>query len=220
MAFVRFGILMIASINVFSACARPHTNGNNPNNAATAQLPASVIVPETTRHPYEAPEKTEIALKKSSDEAIPTSFVGNIPIAVATSLGKNSSSLEAAREAAKNKTYEYFSTGSEVSIQDIEIMRKFYNESANYYGSNVNIDKIIADKRQFVTRWSVRNYTIRDQSLHVTCSDEHNCNAQGLYDWTSSNPTAGRHFSGVASFELGFQDGLIVYESGKVLDRH
>jgi clan AA aspartic protease (TIGR02281 family) len=100
-----------------------------------------------------------------------------------------------------------------------DAIRSFYAPVVRFYGTDISLDTLMAQKHAFATRWPSRKYLPRPNSLRAQCADEHICQVTGIVDWEATDATAGRRSAGVATFTMTFRDGLIAGESGSVLSR-
>jgi clan AA aspartic protease (TIGR02281 family) len=125
-----------------------------------------------------------------------------------------------AQNAARSQTMAYFSSWSGTDAESAAGVRQYFAPAVNFYGTMTDINSLMAAKLKYSARWPIRNYTIRDPSLQISCSDSQTCVVQGITDWDDSDPLSGRRSVGVSSFILGLQDNLIVSENGKTLSRH
>ena len=95
-----------------------------------------------------------------------------------------------------------------------------YARRVDYYGSNFTQSEVIADKRRFAERWPLRLYTLRENSLNISCEGT-DCRVTGLLDFAAVQGPGGRKSIGVSDFVYGIDlnAGLIVSENGTVVSR-
>lgn len=110
----------------------------------------------------------------------------------------------------------FFSVGGQ---NDLTPIRNLYAPNVQYYGKAQGVDQILAEKRNYLRRWPVRNYVIDPNSLTSSCTEAQNCSVSGTVSWSASDPVSGRNASGMADFHLIFADGLVIAEDSKVTAR-
>jgi len=64
---------------------------------------------------------------------------------------------------------------------------RYYARSLNYFGKPTDKAAVVADKQRYFERWPTRVFTIRPDSLEVTCPQENTCIVTGLVDWNVSD---------------------------------
>ena len=87
---------------------------------------------------------------------------------------------------------------------DTGLIGSLYAATVRYYGKPAAKPDVLADKLKFMQRWPNRNYSIREDSLTVTCSGTETirCTAAGLMDFDASN--ASKRSTGITSFTYVF----------------
>ncbi|WP_192384759.1 hypothetical protein [Mesorhizobium silamurunense] len=93
-----------------------------------------------------------------------------------------------------------------------------YAPTVDYYGKLTNLSSIIQDKRNYYQRWPEREYSVRDDSIMVTCADDR-CVVSGLYDWVVRSPSTHKQEKGAANFSYTISIGpypKIIAETGNV----
>jgi hypothetical protein len=92
----------------------------------------------------------------------------------------------------------------------------------SYFGKTLTKAAVLADKAAFFNQWQERNYSLRPDSILVTCQSDLSCSVGGIVDWVASGQ--GKTSTGSASFSLGWtsQSGnwKISAENSRVIDRH
>jgi clan AA aspartic protease (TIGR02281 family) len=129
----------------------------------------------------------------------------------------NTSAVTPQEQTIGAQTLAYFAAWSQGG--DADSVRQFYGDPVAYYGQTTSLDDMMAAKEQFAQRWPSRSYNIRPGTLTVACRDASICAIRGVVDYEAADPASGRRAAGVAEIVLGYRDGLIVFENGKVITR-
>jgi hypothetical protein len=102
-----------------------------------------------------------------------------------------------------------------------------YADQVDYYGETIPRDKVLAQLRSFLDRWPHRQYSVRPDTLKITCSEfPMSCGAEGLLDFDDNDPTRNARSWGTATFEYALRFSTldepprIVQENGQVIARH
>jgi len=121
---------------------------------------------------------------------------------------------------AKRAVGQFFNAWSNPDDPDGTSMRRFYAETVNFYGKQMTIDQLMAEKLRFARRWPIRSYVVDQNSLQISCSNQNPiCTIAGDLQWTASGPGGTRTSSGRARFALSYEGGEIIEEHGRVLSR-
>lgn len=142
---------------------------------------------------------------------------GAVPLQQVAAAGPISASASDFRGDATALAAHFFSVGSQ---NDLMPIRNLYESNVQYYGKARGVDQILAEKRNYLRRWPVRNYVIDPNSLASSCNETQNCSVSGTVSWSASDPASGRNASGMADFRLIFADGLVVAEDSNVTSRN
>jgi hypothetical protein len=123
--------------------------------------------------------------------------------------------------AIKTATYRYVSEGNRDANLAVSFLDEMYSDQVRYYGKDLPKSYVLAEKRKFFDKWPLRDYSMRPDTLEVSCETDRLCAAQGVLDWTAANTS--RVSSGSSTFSLGWaRDGVswrLVFETSKVLSR-
>lgn len=99
----------------------------------------------------------------------------------------------------------------------------YYAPSVTFYGDAFTLDEVMAEKRKFAERWSVRSYIIEPSSFRVACSQD-SCIVDATISWSASSPERGANASGISTWSVTLMpiDGQlrITGETGKTLKRN
>lgn len=133
-------------------------------------------------------------------------------------VGPASSPNLGARELATIFAYAYHGAWSSPNEAALAFMSGVYTESIEFYGNVVSAAAVMEEKRKFAQRWPIRDYSVRDGSLSVACT-ETVCSVSAVVDWFAHSPSRARSSNGVATFEFRLNtDHLsITQETGAVL---
>ncbi|MGX8007721.1 hypothetical protein ACVDG8_001290 [Mesorhizobium sp. ORM8.1] len=94
-----------------------------------------------------------------------------------------------------------------------------YAGVVDYYGKLTDLNSIIADKRNYFQRWPERGYSVRDNTIVVTCANDR-CMVSGTYDWIVRSLPRHKQAKGAAQFSYTIAIGSnpkIIAEAGRVL---
>lgn len=103
----------------------------------------------------------------------------------------------------------------------ISTVIKSYGETVQYYGKQVPLRDVVADKRAYFKRWPERAYRVEPGSITATCNRSL-CEVSGLYSWAVRSLARNRQASGTASFSYTIETtaGMrIIGENSEVLSR-
>jgi hypothetical protein len=143
------------------------------------------------------------------------------PVAVGTTLVPQSEiTASAAEERAAKLVRSWYAMWSSMGT-DTSALQHYYGDTIQYYGGTVLKAKVLLEKQRFAVRWPIRAYTVRADSLTVSCPST--CSVTGVIDWNVSSPERRERSIGSASFamEIPATGPLIVLsENGKVLASH
>ncbi|MBB3387232.1 hypothetical protein ACK83U_19500 (plasmid) [Rhizobium sp. WW22] len=109
----------------------------------------------------------------------------------------------------------YYDAWSGGNTEAVAFMEKTYGETVDFYGKATPKAEVVTAKRDFATRWPIRAYSEKPQSLKISCSDT--CRIDGNVDWYAKR-AGDRISSGTAEFAFVWdvKTGTIISESGKV----
>lgn len=112
----------------------------------------------------------------------------------------------------------YHQAWSSANEAALNFMRSVYVRPLEFYGKQVSAIDVLTEKRKFAERWPVRDYSIRDGSLSVTCAQTI-CSVSALVDWFAHSPSRGKSSNGVATFDflLDTDTLSILRETGSVI---
>ena len=162
--------------------------------------------------------KRHVLVLAAEDQTIPPMNQAGDGIPAIASAESPSSS--GASSAAESTVRQFFASWSNGNDPDGRAMRRYYGPTVNFYGKQIDATALMNTKLQFARRWPIRSYTIRDDSLRITCSDSDVCNVAGVLDWKARSDVRSRYSSGTATFAFVLDDGLIIEEHGRVLSRN
>jgi len=119
---------------------------------------------------------------------------------------------------------DYLSYWSRSNAVDRESMETFYESSIEFYGRPASLESVMAEKRRFVQRWPVRDYTALPETVRTTCDPQGSlCRVTGKFSFTAADPRSGRSSrgTGLLTLEVAFDNGrpLIAAETSNVLSR-
>ncbi len=121
----------------------------------------------------------------------------------------------------KSTTYRFVTATNRPNDDVMIFLGGVYADGVNYFGKTMSKSAVLAEKRVFFNRWPNRNYSIRPDSLSVSCESNTSCNAQGIVDWSVSGNS--KMSTGSASINLNWNKSLgdwkIDSENSRVLSR-
>ncbi|TPJ72462.1 hypothetical protein [Mesorhizobium sp. B2-6-2] len=94
-----------------------------------------------------------------------------------------------------------------------------YAGIVDYYGKPRDLSFIVADKRSYFQRWPERAYSVRKNSVMVTCANAR-CMVTGIYDWIVRSLPRNKQAKGAARFSYTIAigpDPKVIAEAGQVL---
>lgn len=123
-----------------------------------------------------------------------------------------------AEQIANSFAHAYHQAWSSSNDAALNFMHDVYVTDLEFYGMPSSAANVLAEKRKFADRWPVRDYSIRDGSLRITCVQTI-CAASALVDWFAHSPSRRKSSSGVATFDLQFdtEQLSILRETGSVI---
>ncbi len=118
----------------------------------------------------------------------------------------------------------YLEHWSRVDEATLEEVTSFYAPSVRFYGKNLRPRDVLEEKRRFVERWPIRDYSALPENISIGCrADAGECRIEAMFSFRAANPRTGRKAQGLGSLELvvDFASGrpLISSESSRVLGR-
>ena len=122
--------------------------------------------------------------------------------------------------AVRREVYEFFSETNRTNDASLSYLDGKYSEQVDYYGKLLSRQAVLDKKRVFFEKWPVRNYSVRSNSVGVSCSTTSECKVEGILDWEASGGIL--NSKGSASFSLLWieEDGVwkISSESTRSID--
>lgn len=114
--------------------------------------------------------------------------------------------------------YAYHRAWSSPNSAALLFMSAVYTEDLEFYGKRTSANSVMDEKRKFAERWPIRDYSIRDGSLRVTCAST-SCSVSALVDWFAHCPSRRKSANGVATFDFQIDtDRLVITrETGSVI---
>jgi hypothetical protein len=127
----------------------------------------------------------------------------------------------AAAEDLATAYFEYWSAPNAITL---DATPDFYAPNVLFHGRQMSARALFEEKRRFVRRWPVREYTARPETMRTTCdSAPPICTVRMVFDFTATSPQTGKRSQGTALLQLGvsFSAGqpMIVFESSQVTSR-
>lgn len=113
------------------------------------------------------------------------------------------------------KYHDAWSTDNETALA---YMRSHYGDEVDFYGRTISKTALMAEKVKFAKRWPIRTYSVRPESLIISCRPT-TCHIEGIVDWSVSSPPRNKTSQGAASFSLDWDcaSEIIISENGKVV---
>jgi hypothetical protein len=95
-----------------------------------------------------------------------------------------------------------------------------YGGTVDYYGQPLALDDVVRDKQAYFQRWPERAYSIRADTVVVSCN-RFVCVVSGLYDWAVRSYPRNKQATGVATFRysVNLSNMQIVAEASEVVSR-
>ncbi|QRM53818.1 hypothetical protein [Sinorhizobium sp. BG8] len=107
-----------------------------------------------------------------------------------------------------------------MALQDLELM---YSPRVEFYDSNWSRDRVMEEKREFASRWPMRDYHFRPDMSTSVCDASNSCIVQGLVEWYARDPVRNATSVGTAEVSIGLQlmgDAFVISkEDGRVISR-
>lgn len=108
----------------------------------------------------------------------------------------------------------------------MRFLSRAYADNVVFYGGPQTSARILALKQRFLERWPQRLYTVRQESIRVSCDQvQRTCSVSGILDWDARSSARNARSTGAAnfSFVLAMQragvDPIIIAENGSVISR-
>lgn len=121
----------------------------------------------------------------------------------------------------KSATYRFITATNRPNDEVMIFLGGVYSDGVNYFGKTLAKSAVLADKRAFFNRWPKRNYSIRPDSLSVSCESNTSCHVQGIVDWSASGQS--KMSIGSASVNLNWNkssgDWKIDLENSRIVSR-
>lgn len=127
--------------------------------------------------------------------------------------------------AARDFALRYYGTFSQDDATAMAFIHEAYAPSVDFHGTPRAPSFIAPFKLQFLQRWPVRHYVVRQDSLDIRCDAASAiCTVFGLVDWDARSPARAAVSQGLADFTLriSFATGrgpLILAEASNVVSR-
>jgi hypothetical protein len=111
----------------------------------------------------------------------------------------------------------YHEAWSRRNSDALSFMENAYAETVDFYGKPTSKSVVLAEKRNFASRWPVRAYSVKAETTKVICRDV--CNVTGTLDWYAKQDVGNRVSAGTAEFSLDWNPKTekIISEVGKVI---
>lgn len=112
----------------------------------------------------------------------------------------------------------YHDAWSSPNAQALSFMRAVYSEPMDFYGSSATPEEVFEEKRKFAERWPVRGYSVRPDTLAVSCA-AYDCSVSATVDWFAYSPSRKKKSTGVATvrFSLDTETYTMRSETSSVL---
>ncbi|RUX30373.1 hypothetical protein EOA23_12110 [Mesorhizobium sp. M2A.F.Ca.ET.042.01.1.1] len=151
-----------------------------------------------------------------SPPPVDTSQIPTMPDpAPAPPVSANAKELENAAVAFIKGLIEHHGDNAALALAQVQAS---YAPTVDYYGKWTDLSSILQDKRTYFLRWPERGYSVRDNSVMVTCANDQ-CMVSGVYDWVVRSLPRHKQAKGVANFSYTISIGpnpKIIAETGKV----
>ena len=119
------------------------------------------------------------------------------------------------------ETRNLFDATNKPNATTFAYLQQKYSEQVIYFGKTLPKANVVADKKAFLQRWPVRNYSLIADSLRVACDIQTTCTSEGKVEWSATNARASSQ--GTAAFLYGWslEGGVwkIRSETSKVISR-
>lgn len=148
--------------------------------------------------------------------------VAYAPASLAQSVDRGT--VTAMRRASSDLTVSYLQTWATPQAASPAYVARVYAPRIRFYGSLLDRNGLVNEKRRFVRRWPVRQYAMRPGTVRVTCDQRSRmCRVASILDWRAESPARRAASQGSSSFEQRFDFSAdrpaVVHESGRVLPR-
>lgn len=94
----------------------------------------------------------------------------------------------------------YHNAWSSTNSTALAFIHDAYGSQVDYFGKIVTQDEVVRDKSNFADRWPDRAYSVRPESLIISCVST--CRVTGEVEWFASASARNKSTSGVASFGM------------------
>ncbi|UIJ85284.1 hypothetical protein LZK77_16335 [Rhizobium leguminosarum] len=94
----------------------------------------------------------------------------------------------------------YHNAWSSANSTALAFIRGAYGPQVDYFGKTVSLEEVLRDKGNFANRWPDRAYSVRPDSLIISCLST--CEVTGEVEWFASAAARNKSTSGVASFGM------------------
>jgi hypothetical protein len=120
------------------------------------------------------------------------------------------------------ETRDLFSATNRSNAAAIAYLQKKYSDQVTYFGKALPKANILSDKKAFLQKWPVRNYSLVADSLQVACDSDTTCTADGKVAWTATSAKAISQGTAVFSYSWSLEAGIwkIQSETSKVISRN
>jgi trypsin len=100
---------------------------------------------------------------------------------------------------------ELFESWSSPNDEALLRLKTFYLDDIQFYGKRRSFDEILKERRQFVDRWTQRDYRVRPGTIEVLCNEfvpDKFCSASAVVDWRVTNPMTGASRQGTSRYNF------------------
>jgi hypothetical protein len=103
----------------------------------------------------------------------------------------------------KGATYDFITATNRPNDHVIIHLQDKYDEQVDYFGKMLSKAAVLADRQSFFVRWPKRDYSVRPESILVTCENDRSCAVEGILDWTVADNA--KTSAGSANFSIGWR---------------
>jgi hypothetical protein len=144
--------------------------------------------------------------------------VSQSPIQSNSPLPRSGNLLDSIAEETRN----LFSATNRPNAATIAYLQQKYSEQVVYFGKTLPKANVVTDKKGFLQRWPVRNYSLIADSLRVACDTQTTCTSEGKVEWSTTNAKASSQGSAAFLYGWSLEGGVwrIRSETSKVISRN
>jgi hypothetical protein len=107
----------------------------------------------------------------------------------------------------RTEVYELVSATNRANDSSLSYLSGKYRDKVHYYGNLLPKRSVLNEKAAFFEKWPVRNYSVRADSVTVTCKTGSECRADGVLDWEVSGHILSSKGSSTFSLVWYLEDG-------------